>query len=115
MKKGGKLSLVKWFYVLITVFSLFLISFVWYFYPYNISPRIYLNSFGLIININGALIFAHGLLLSNRDIEEFSGGVTYGGKVDGLKQLLKKNKREAIIGVGAITFGFILQFISQFS
>ena len=67
-----------------------------------------------MFNIAGTLVFAHGLLLSDRDIKKFSGGVTYGGWVDGLRDLLKQNKSEARIGVGLIVIGFIFQFVSQF-
>ena len=76
--------------------------------------KAFINSLGLILDIAGALVFAKGLLPSSENIEKFSGGVTYGGKVDGLKNLLIQNKKEAWIGVILIVLGFILQLISQF-
>lgn len=72
------------------------------------------NSIGLALDFIGAIIFAKGIIISDKTIDKFSSGTTYGGKVTGLEKMLKENRKEAYIGLVLILLGFFLQLLSQF-
>ena len=67
-----------------------------------------------MFNVASALFFTHGQILSDQNIEKYSTGITYNGKATGIKNLLKRNKKEAKIGLLLLVTGPILQFSSQF-
>lgn len=63
---------------------------------------------GLIVDLGGVVILAHGLIA----FPELR--TTYGGEIPGLEEWFKGGRKEAIVGLAFVFLGFACQIAAQF-